>query len=294
MNGLVTFLLPLILRITNKNAFGFDIKSPSEISRRDAVIIGVGGVAYAKVLGDAVAKLAKGDVRPAAHEDRVRETFEYAFKIVDKDQSRPLRVLELGIGSELRTLQRDLYSSAFDILTKSCIDDKIVPSLEFTGVDQDKPNDKVLRSIEEDFAKRYLNNISFDFVEGDAEHLSDIFPENYFDIVTCCLVLCSVNDQMSVLEEIKKVLKRNGAFAWVEHVAVRKDLDNGHSLLEMQQKLFDPLQQAVAHNCHLHRYTDESILEAFTSSTSQSNIERFFVEDMWPVSCQVRGVVRNP
>jgi hypothetical protein len=61
----------------------------------------------------------------------------------------------------------------------------------------------------------------------------------------------------------------------------------------------DPLQQVLADNCHLHRYTDARIAEVFhigTTSASETRIisqHHFLVDDMWPVSFQVSGVLQR-
>ena len=272
----------------------------NELSRRDAVIVGTSAVVYGKIIGDAVKKLTT-DEKPALHENMVKETFALAFEtaarnpiIVNGSMKNPLRVLELGIGENLQTLQRGLYDLAFEKLSRiEQQDDCVYNGIEFCGTDIINPHSAVLVQATEKFesSTSSLSPSSFEFIQGGAEKLD--FPDGYFDVVTCCLVLCSVNDQRAILNEIKRVLKSNGAFGWVEHVAVQQDLDNNHRVLEVQQKLFDPLQQAVAHNCHLHRYTDDNILDIFSSTRSDGKVDRFFVEDMWPVSCQVRGVVHN-
>ena len=126
------------------------------------------------------------------------------------------------------------------------------------------------------------------------------------DVITTSLVLCSVEDQKKTLDEIKRLLNPSGGtFGYIEHVAV--DLNDeeagGEDLafLELQQQILDPLQQFVAHNCHLHRNTDLMIRNVFFGSEDISNRnsiakllqrERFQVKDMWPVSCQCRGVVQ--
>ena len=274
-------------------------KIPSfDLSRRDALIVGTGAIVYGKIVGDAVKKLII-DERPALHEDMVKETFELAFERAANDRSedadkRPFRVLEIGMGEYLQTLQRGLYDSAFRNLSNVELKDNCMYSgIEFRGIDAMIPRDESLKKALEKFesSAKYLSPKSFEFVKGDAQRLN--FPDGYFDVVTCCLVLCSVNDQREVLSEIRRVLRPNGFFGWVEHVAVKLDIDNGHAILELQQKLFDPLQQAVAHNCHLHRYTDDIILDMFSSTRTDAMVSRFFVEDMWPVSCQVRGVVQR-
>lgn len=114
------------------------------------------------------------------------------------------------------------------------------------------------------------------------------------DVITCSLVLCSVSDQERVLHEIKRLLNFGGCYGWVEHVAVdlENESENNKSFLELQQKVLDPLQQAVAHNCHLHRRTDQVISSVFETSAEFLERDRFFVQDMWPVSCQCSGVLK--
>jgi len=96
------------------------------------------------------------------------------------------------------------------------------------------------------------------------------------------------------LSEIKRVLRKDGgSFGYIEHVAV--DPDEPYRLLEFQQLAFDGIQQIVADNCHLHRYTEESIYKVFGVSEGNCRTiarERFLVEGMWPVSCQTTGVLQ--
>jgi len=41
--------------------------------------------------------------------------------------------------------------------------------------------------------------------------------------------------------------------------------------LAWQQQVFDPLQQVVANNCHLHCYTEQTIQSIFLSSLSSND-----------------------
>jgi hypothetical protein len=96
------------------------------------------------------------------------------------------------------------------------------------------------------------------------------------------------------LKEIKRLIKSGGCFGWVEHVNVdlEKDTSADIVLFDMEQKLFDPLQQIVAHNCHLRRETDRIIWDFFKQDSDFLESERFFIPDMWPVSCQASGVLK--
>lgn len=110
-----------------------------------------------------------------------------------------------------------------------------------------------------------------------------------------------MQDQLQALEEIKRLLNPNGgSYAYIEHVAVNLENESEKDLafLELQQHVLDPLQQALAHNCHLHRNTDSVVQAIFMDDDSSSTIarllqnERFQVKNMWPVSCQSRGVIQ--
>jgi hypothetical protein len=91
---------------------------------------------------------------------------------------------------------------------------------------------------------------------------------------------------------MKRLLRPGGTLGYVEHVAVEPD--EPYRFLEWQQEVLNPLQQAVADNCHLHRYTPEAIQSVFTSADSSSlQQERFLVDNMWPVSCQCCGVIQK-
>lgn len=265
------------------------------LSRRETLLIGAGSIVYGKILGDAISKLAQGDVRPEEHEGRVKKTFAEAFELAPNSNNglqerRPIRVLELGMGSEIRTISRGLYDEAVT---------KIIPSgyngIELVGADLDGAAAKDVSKAKTKLTSAVENagidgmNVDFTFLQCDIGNIA--FPDGYFDVVTCCLVLCSVEDQVSVLKEVKRLLRPKGAFGWVEHVAVQRGSE-GHDFLALQQVALDPLQQAVAHNCHLHRETDDLILEEFQTS-SKKDVERFFVDGMWPVSCQARAVVIN-
>ena len=87
---------------------------------------------------------------------------------------------------------------------------------------------------------------------------------------------------------------RGGTFGFIEHVAVNLENENEKDLafLDWQQQKLDPLQQALAHNCHLHRSTDKEIESVFGDQARWLQMERFQVKDMWPVSCQSRGVIQ--
>ena len=120
----------------------------------------------------------------------------------------------------------------------------------------------------------------------------------YFDCIICCLTLCSVDDVLVATENMRQCIRPNGGtFGYVEHVAVfenedEKDFNINHSILNLQQQILDPVQQLFVDNCHLHRFSEDSIIQTFQKDATIIQRERFYVDDMWPVSCQCSGVIQ--
>ena len=189
-----------------------------------------------------------------------------------------LRVLEIGIG---RAANLDAYPQG----------------TELVGLDASLPAEAQRARI---VARGGGLGLALRFVEGDATALP--FDAGAFDAVVVTKVLCSVSDPAAALREVSRVLAPGGRFGFVEHVAA----DRG-SALETQQLLLDPLQQALAGGCHLHRETD-ALVSAATSTLAAGGAggggegealfarelvppERYLVWRMWPIAQQVAGVV---
>ncbi|MGB5047332.1 MAG: class I SAM-dependent methyltransferase [Caldilineaceae bacterium] len=75
------------------------------------------------------------------------------------------------------------------------------------------------------------------------------YPDASFDVVVSSLVFCSVADQSLALEEIHRVLRKDGLLWMVEHVRPRTPI------LARLATFVTPGWRRIAHNCHLDRPT---------------------------------------
>ncbi|HEV8635333.1 MAG TPA: class I SAM-dependent methyltransferase [Chloroflexota bacterium] len=77
-------------------------------------------------------------------------------------------------------------------------------------------------------------------------------PDASFDAVVCTLVLCTVADPVRALGEVRRVLKPEGTFRFIEHV-------RGHGWLGRAHDLVTPVWRRIGAGCHPNRRTGETI-----------------------------------
>ena len=181
----------------------------------------------------------------------------------------PLRVLEIGAGTRCKSIFDDRFRAGADVV----------------AVDVDLPDAATLRDARAWAAER---GVTFSFERGDATALSS-FPDASFDVVVCSLTLCSVPSAEAAIGEVRRVLRPAGRFGFIEHVRVNKE--DGRPLLGLSQVLLDPLQQALAHGCHLQRDTPTAVVDAFGGPSCVLRLQRMVNDEMWPVSQLAAGVV---
>ena len=91
--------------------------------------------------------------------------------------------------------------------------------------------------------------------EASAEALP--FDNDRFDAAVVTLVLCSVDDQIRALREIRRVLKPRGRIHFIEHVLAKH-----RPALIKWQRLLQPVWVCACGNCHLTHDTGSSIEQA--------------------------------
>lgn len=91
-------------------------------------------------------------------------------------------------------------------------------------------------------------------VEAPGEKLP--FEDGSFDTVVVTLVLCTVPDQTATLAEIKRVLKPDGQFLFLEHVRSPEP-----GLAKWQDRLEKPW-RFVGDGCHCNRDTESALKAA--------------------------------
>ncbi len=100
-----------------------------------------------------------------------------------------------------------------------------------------------------------------------SEHLP--FEDGVFDCVVSTWTLCSIPEISQAISEIKRVLKVNGQFMFLEH-----GLSSDSNVQKWQHRL-NPLQKCFADGCHINRNM-KALLEA--ANFSSLDIKEFYLE----------------
>jgi ubiquinone/menaquinone biosynthesis C-methylase UbiE len=98
------------------------------------------------------------------------------------------------------------------------------------------------------------------------------------------MTLCTVDDINAALKEIKRVLKQDGRFYFLEHVAAS---NKKHRLL---QDVLNPLNKAAFCGCNLNRETEKEIMKA---GFKFEKIDRFqLTAQGWPdfMAYMIQGI----
>ena len=197
-------------------------------------------------------------------EPRKTELFTNAFS----KRTGKVDVVELGAGTWPNAKYYDMIASKVDDM-----------SVDVYGVD---PNEFMTDYAIENFGKIKSDRVRYELLRGLSENLP--FEDGSVDVAVVSLVLCSVEDQLASLKEVKRVLKpKIGKFIFVEHV-----LSQTNDALRRQHEALTPMQMKAADGCRLNRKTGEVISTVFGSENV--DMEYFDLDGFWVIGSQIAGI----
>jgi ubiquinone/menaquinone biosynthesis C-methylase UbiE len=109
-------------------------------------------------------------------------------------------------------------------------------------------------------------------------------PDSSFDSIVSTFTLCTIPDVAAALRQLRRILKPEGHFYFLEH---------GRSFepnVQRRQALFNGLQKRLFGGCHLNRDIERLIREA---GFEISSIEKYYAQGPKFASYFYRGVARH-
>ena len=111
------------------------------------------------------------------------------------------------------------------------------------------------------------------------------FDDDSFDSIVTTLTLCSIADVAPALAEIRRLLKPDGRYVFLEHG--RSD----DPRVAKRQDFFNPIQKIIACGCNMNRPIDRLVKDAGFDIVS---LERFLMPDAPRVLSEMyRGVAKR-
>ncbi|GAA6133671.1 class I SAM-dependent methyltransferase [Oceaniserpentilla sp. 4NH20-0058] len=152
-----------------------------------------------------------------------------------------------------KDLLKDINGSILEIGAGTGASLELYPKTDGLHITLSEPDKNMRAQLEEKITSKKLSNVSV--LPCPSESISS--DDNSYDYVFASLVCCSVNDVNASLKEIKRVLKPDGKFIFLEHVAA----ESGSNRRKWQNRL-NPFWKRLAGNCHLNRETENLIKAA--------------------------------
>lgn len=97
------------------------------------------------------------------------------------------------------------------------------------------------------------------------------YPDQRFDSVVSTWTLCTIPDPVRALQEVRRVLKPEGTFLFLEH-----GRSEDRTIAAWQDRL-NPVQNVIGCGCNLNRQIDQLISQAGMTIT---RLDRFLMQDV--------------
>lgn len=137
------------------------------------------------------------------------------------------------------------------------------PGCRVTCVD---PNPNFEKFLIKSIAKN--QHLQFErFVVAAGENMHQV-ANSSMDVVVCTLVLCSVENQEQILQEVCRVLRPGGAFYFMEHVAAERSTWN-----YFWQQVLDPTWNLLFDGCNLTRESWKTLERAGFSKLKLQHLQ---------------------
>lgn len=137
------------------------------------------------------------------------------------------------------------------------------PGCRVTCVD---PNPNFEKFLIRSIAKN--QHLQFErFVVAAGENMQQV-ADGSVDVVVCTLVLCSVESQERILQEVCRVLRPGGAFYFLEHVAAEPS-----SWIHFWQQVVDPTWNLLFDGCNLTRESWKALERAGFSKLKLQHLQ---------------------
>ncbi|CAG5981895.1 unnamed protein product [Menidia menidia] len=160
------------------------------------------------------------------------------------DSGKPVKILEIGCGSGTNF---EFYPSGSRV---TCCD----------------PNPHFRKFLKKSMEQN--DHLSYDsFVVSSGEDMSSVGDE-CVDVVVCTLVLCTVRDITQTLREVHRVLRKGGAFFFMEHVVA-----DPSTWSHFFQHVLQPLWYYFGDGCEVTRETWKYLEAAGFSELQLRHIE---------------------
>lgn len=179
----------------------------------------------------------------ACHKTELEQMFTPLHKLKRKDGNQKLRIVEIGIGE----------GANFAFYPQNC---------EVFGVDPEGDIEPILREN----AAKYDSLELKDFKAAGAEDMSHI-DDDSVDAVVSTLVLCTVEDPVKVVSEVKRILRKDGVFIFWEHVYASND-----KWISLMQRFLTKIWYTIFSGCNLTRKSWKYIEEAHFATHEFSTI----------------------
>jgi ubiquinone/menaquinone biosynthesis C-methylase UbiE len=186
---------------------------------------------------------------------------------------------ESEIADRKRTLFTDLHGNVLEIGPGTGPNlSYYPPDIYWIGIE---PNQYMHLYLQKEAQRLSLD---IDLRQGTAEHLD--VEDNSMDAVVSTLVLCSVDNLATTLQEVLRILKPGGRFYFLEHVAAPQG-----TRLRRVQHWVRPLWKTLGDGCHPDRETWVAIENAGFKNVSY---QHFRANVPAIVSPQIIGVANKP